>query len=201
MSIFIARHGETDHNKNRILQLPNTPLSITGQQQAKLLALRLQSQGITRIISSDYLRAQQTAQALSDISKIGLELNPLLRERNLGDIRGKSYDELAIDPFALDYIPVNGESWDEFHQRVAKAWEFISQQAKLTEGHLLIVTHGLVCRALLPHLSQTSNVKSLSPYGNTSLTKVDAYPPWAIEYLNCTAHLDSNATPDNHTPA
>lgn len=201
MAIFIARHGETDHNKNRILQLPDTPLSTSGLQQASLLAVRLQNENITRIISSDYLRAQQTAQAFSALSHLEVELSPLLRERNLGDIRGRSYDELGMDPFALDYIPVNGESWAVFNERALQAWQFISLQASQTQGHLLVVTHGLVCRALLPHLNLPSNVKSLSQYGNTSLTKIEAQAPWNIEFLNCTAHLKSDAGQDQHTPA
>ena len=200
MSIFIARHGETDHNKNHILQLPSTPLSTTGEQQAQLLAQRLQSENITRIISSDYLRAAQTAQALSELTQINVELNPLLRERNLGDIRGQSYDELGFDPFALDYLPPNGESWAEFNERVTDAWQFIAQQVTQSNGHLLIVTHGLVCRALMPHLQLPKDVKSLSQYGNTSLTKIQDTPPWNIEFLNCTAHLEPDATRDRHSP-
>lgn len=200
MSIFVARHGETDHNKNRILQLPSTPLSATGEQQAKCLAQRLQNENITRIISSDYLRAAQTAQALSQLTQIEVELNPLLRERNLGDIRGQSYDSLDLDPFALDYIPPNGESWTDFHKRVARAWQFIAQQFTHSNGHLLIVTHGLVCRALMPHLQLPKDVKSLSQYGNTSLTKIQDTPPWNIEFLNCTAHLEPDVTRDSHSP-
>lgn len=200
MSIFIARHGETNHNKNRILQLPTTPLSNTGEQQAQLLAQRLQNENITRIISSDYLRAAQTAQALSQLTKVEVELTPLLQERNLGDIRGQSYDELGFDPFALDYIPSNGESWAEFNERVSLAWQFITQQVTHTNGHLLIVTHGLVCRALLPHLLLPKGVKSLSQYGNTSLTKIQETPPWNIEFLNCTDHLEPDATRNGHSP-
>ncbi len=200
MAIFIARHGETMDNKNRILQLPSTPLSTAGEEQAELLAQRLKNESVARIVSSDYLRAQQTAQAFSRITHIEVELSPLLRERNLGDIRGKSYKELDMDPFAADYSPPNGESWPEFNQRVTRAWEFITQQAALTDGDLLIVTHGLVCRALLPHLTLAKEVKSLSQYGNTSLTKVQDSAPWNIEFLNCTNHLEPDTTRDNHSP-
>ena len=200
MAIFIARHGETMDNKNRILQLPSTPLSIAGEEQAELLAQRLKDENITRIVSSDYLRAQQTAQALSQITHLEVELSPLLRERNLGGIRGRSYKELGMDPFALDYIPPNGESWAEFNERVSEAWGFITQQAALTDGDLLIVTHGLVCRALLPHLTLAKEVKSLSQYGNTCLTKVQDSVPWNVEFLNCTNHLEPDETKDSHSP-
>ncbi len=193
MSIFIARHGETDANKNRIIQMPNTPLSINGEKQAEFLALRMKELNIDQIICSDYFRAQQTAQKISDQTDIPLEFNPLLRERNFGELRGQSYDDLNFDPFALDYVPVNGESWEVFAKRVSLAWKQVTQIASSHDTNILVVTHGLVCQVLLrQQLANPNNVKSLSNYGNTALTKVTSQPPWTIEFLNCIEHLDED---------
>ena len=38
MSIYLIRHGQTNGNRDRILQTPDTPLSELGRQQAQQLA-------------------------------------------------------------------------------------------------------------------------------------------------------------------
>lgn len=198
MSILIVRHGETDGNARRIIQTPDIPLSARGNEQAQSLAQRLSSLGVTRIISSDYLRTQQTAEHVASATNLEVEYNPLLRERNFGDLRGIPYAELVQDPFdvASDYIPPNGESWLVFHQRVEQAWKQISKAASATHGRLLVVTHGLVCRSLYQRqFNIPSEVKDLSNYGNTALSEVDTIEPWTMSLFNCTAHLqDQNAS-------
>src|SRR6187455_2098159 len=125
MAIFVARHGETELNAARIIQMPTTPLSARGRRQAERLAARLAPLGIVRILTSDYLRAIETAEAIATRSGAAIVVDPLLRERDFGDIRGTPYDELGRDPFAPDYHPPNGESWSMFHDRVAAAWELV----------------------------------------------------------------------------
>jgi len=191
MSIFIARHGETDDNAKRIIQMPSAPLSNNGLQQAKQLAQRLSQMNITRILASDYERAKQTALQAGTSTGVKVEFNENLREQNFGDLRGRAYDDLDINPFATDYQAPNGESWPTFCKRVAIAWQDITEAAGHIEGNLLIVTHGFVCKALLEsHLTLPKGLLASSSYGNTALTQVDAQPPWTIQLLNCTAHLN-----------
>ncbi len=191
MSIFIARHGETDDNAKRIIQMPNAPLSSNGLQQAKQLAQRLSQMNITRILASDYERAKQTALQAGTSTGVKVEFNENLREQNFGDLRGRAYDDLDINPFATDYQAPNGESWPVFCERVACAWQDITEAASNIEGNLLIVTHGFVCKALLEnHLTAPKELKANSSYGNTALTQVEAQHPWTIQLLNCTAHLE-----------
>ena len=173
MSILIVRHGETDSNARRVIQTPDIPLSAKGNDQAKSLAQRLSALGITRIISSDYLRTEQTAEHVADTVDLQVEYTPLLRERNFGDLRGTPYDDLVQDPFDIesDYTPPNGESWVVFNQRVEQAWKQISKEASPTQGRLLVVTHGLVCRSLYQRqFVIPDQVKDLSNYGNTALS-------------------------------
>ncbi len=191
MSIFIARHGETDDNAKRIIQMPNAPLSRNGLQQAKQLAQRLAPMNITRILASDYERAKQTALQAGTSTGVKVEFNENLREQNFGDLRGRAYDDLDTNPFATDYQAPNGESWPDFCERVAIAWQDITEAARNIEGNLLIVTHGFVCKALLEnHLTLSKDLLASSSYGNTALTQVEAQPPWTIQLLNCTAHLN-----------
>lgn len=190
MSIFLIRHGETAENRNQIVQPANAPLSDIGRQQASLLANRLATLNIGQILSSDLPRAEQTANQLALKTSARLTLNPILRERNFGDLRGKSYSQIGLDFFAKDYLPPNGESWDEFNLRVADAWQQLFELSEKTEGSLAVVTHGLVLRALVAnHLSLPEGESLPDKWSNTSLSELNKAAPHNIVMLNNADHL------------
>ena len=197
MAIFTIRHGETPGNAARVLQLPDTPLSERGTAQAEQLARRLADQPIGRILASDYTRAAKTAEALEAATGALLVHVPLLQERNFGELRGTAYADLGFDPFAAGYEPPGGESWEIFHERVARAWGVIRSAAAETPGHLAVVTHGLVCFSLAAnHFRLPRGDAPPMRFGNTSLTVIDGHAPWTVRRLNCTAHLEDSARDD-----
>src|SRR6266478_2977886 len=149
MTILLVRHGETDGNAARILQRPDVPLNERGMRQAEQLARRLLAGGLVCILCSNLLRARMTAAPLAARSGIAIEESPLLQERNFGDLRGVPYAELTEDPFKPDFTPPNGEDWPTFHARVADALDFIVSRRRSVNGTLVVVTHGLVCHALV----------------------------------------------------
>jgi probable phosphoglycerate mutase len=191
--LCLVRHGETELNARRVLQPPGTPLSERGLAQARRLAARLAGEGIARIVSSDLARARMTAEEVRRATGAPLELEPMLQERNFGDLRGRPYAELGFDPFAPDYHPPAGESWAEFEARVALAWRRVEEIAARSPGPLAVVSHGLVCRAVaLRHLAIDPEARAgeIASWGNTSLTIAEGPPPWRVRVLNCTAHLE-----------
>jgi broad specificity phosphatase PhoE len=191
VTLFLIRHGETVGNASRTVQLPDNPLSARGLAQAERLAQRLAAVGIAHIISSDFARARSTAEALRRFTGAPLTFEPLLQERNFGDLRGTPYAELGLDMFAPDYAPPNGESWPVFHARVDRAWARVQALAATTDGDLAVVTHGLVCRSLAErHLLLVDGQVAPERWENTSLTIVDGPAPWRVRLLNCVAHLD-----------
>lgn len=201
MSILIVRHGQTNDNFFRKVQIPTSPLSELGNQQARLLAQRLAAMQITKILSSDYLRARETASYIANLVNIKPEESALLRERHLGDLRGQLYANLSEDPFTPNYVPPNGESWAAFHKRVASAWNFVTSAAEDCDGDVLVVTHGLVCNSLIERqLLLPDNLVSTAQVGNTALTVVDHSQPWTISLLNCIAHLSDNNVSSDGAP-
>jgi broad specificity phosphatase PhoE len=189
--LFLIRHGETEGNASRIVQRPDSPLSPRGVAQAERLARRLAPEGIARIVSSDFARAVTTAEHLQRATGAPLFFEPLLRERNFGDLRGTAYAELGVDMFAPDYAPPNGETWPVFHARVDRAWARVQELAAATDGPLAVVTHGLVCRSLAArHLMLADGEPVPERWENTSLTIVDCPAPWRVRLLNCIAHLE-----------
>jgi len=190
--IFLIRHGETVGNASRIVQLPDEPLSARGVAQAERLARRLAPEGIARIVSSDLARAATTARIIQGVTGASLIFEPLLHERNFGDLRGTPYAELGFDMFEPDYAPPNGETWPLFHARVDRAWARVQALAEGSDGHLAVVTHGLVCRSLAArHLVLPGGATVPERWENTSLTIVECPAPWRVRLLNCIAHLDT----------
>jgi probable phosphoglycerate mutase len=196
VSIFLIRHGETVGNASRIVQRPDNPLSPRGVLQAERLAKRLADEGVTHIVASDLARATSTAERLRSLIGVPLSFEPLLQERNFGDLRGLPYSAFDFDPFAPDYAPPSGETWPVFHARVDQAWARVQTLAAATPGHLAVVTHGLVCRSLAArHLILPDGALVPERWENTSLTIVAWPPPWHVRLLNCVAHLDEMDSP------
>jgi broad specificity phosphatase PhoE len=195
MAILLVRHGETAGNANRIVQMPEIPLSERGIAQATRLAARLADTGVGRILASDYTRAQMTAEAVRDTTGAPLELDPLLRERHFGVHRGTPYSELTVDLFGPDYEPPGGESWAALHARVNEAWARVVALAAKTPGHLAVVTHGLVCHSVVLNHVEVVGDAPLR-FDNTSLTEIAAAAPHAVSRLNCTLHLASASAAD-----
>jgi probable phosphoglycerate mutase len=197
MTILIVRHGETDGNAQRVLQRPDVPLNERGMRQANLLARRLSADKFVHILCSDMPRARMTAAPLAALSGFAIEESPLLQERNFGDLRGRPYDALGYDPFGLDVAPPNGEDWPAFHARVADAFALIVSRRRNVSGTLVVVTHGLVCRALVDrHARVPDGVIAPERYDNTSVTVLHEDAPHGASLLNCTRHLATSSEAD-----
>jgi broad specificity phosphatase PhoE len=202
MAIFLIRHAETALNAQRIVQLPETPLSERGLRQADCLGQRLAGVGVARILSSDYFRAQMTAEKIAGATGVAIEIDEGLRERNFGDLRGRPYSELG-DIFAEEFAPPAGESWETFFERADRSWEVVQKTAAETAGNLAVVTHGLVLYAFALRSLRVPTRGALSPgdFANTSLTVVEARPPFRVELLGCSAHLDADGNEDDRSRA
>jgi len=186
MAILLVRHGETAANAARVMQRPDVPLSERGLQQAALLAERLLELGFVHVLCSDLPRARMTAAPLAARGAV-IEETPLLQERNFGDLRGTPYAELTEDPFAPDYVPPGGESVAVFHRRVAEAFALIARRRHALSGALVVVTHGLVCHAILEnHVHEAALPEH---FANAGLTVLDPEPPFAARLVNSTEHL------------
>jgi broad specificity phosphatase PhoE len=189
--IYLIRHGETEGNASRVVQFPDTPLSARGLLQAARLAERLAEARLAAILASDYARAAMTAARLAEGTGLAPAHEPLLRERHFGELRGTPYSELearGIEPFAEDYAPPGGETWDVFHARVDRAWARVQEFARRSGGPVAVVTHGLVCHSIVRrHLG-------VEPQGiafpNTAVTGIHG-PPWRrADPVGCAVHLE-----------
>lgn len=139
-------------------------------KQARELAGRLLAQknsySLSRIYSSDLLRAAQTARIVGDRLGLAVTLLPDFREVNNGLLAGMKND-LAEDRFpglywnqlAWEQTYPEGESPKAFYERIADAWERLSCELVSGKENVLLVTHGGVIQVIL---SLINNV----PYTN-----------------------------------
>jgi broad specificity phosphatase PhoE len=152
-TILLARHGETDWNReNRFQGHADPPLNETGRAQAAELAAALTNEPLAAVYSSPLRRAFETAQIVGEPH--GLEPVPVvaLREVDVGSWQGLTRAEIEErfpEQFArwLDYEQgwEDGESYDEMGRRVLAA---LLELAATHEGErILAVSHGGPVRA------------------------------------------------------
>jgi len=185
MTILLIRHGETAGNATRVVQPPDIPLNERGIRQAAQLAERLLAIGFAHVLCSDLVRARMTAEPLA-VHGMVIEETPLLQERDFGDLRGTPYAELTCDPFAPSYVPPNGESVEVFHRRVAQAFALIVERRRELPGPLVVVTHGLVCHAMVENHAHAGPLPE--HFDNTGVTLLEPAPPFIARLINCTQH-------------
>jgi probable phosphoglycerate mutase len=194
--IIVVRHGETALNKARVFQPESTPLNERGVQQARLVAERLKSYRIVKVLTSDFSRTLETTLHIVAALPypVPVEVTPLLRERSFGDFRGQSIESVNKDPsvdlFRGDYEPPNGESWNTFHHRAKQAWDWVLGRAhesvQTAEDVVVVVTHGLV---LTSFARKIWNAIPKQAFHNTSVSTVTLKAPHNVEVLNCAEHL------------
>lgn len=189
MSIIFIRHGETLLNAARTIQPADTPLAPRGLEQAEHMAKRVHALKPAAILASDMPRAWQTAEAISRLTGLKPIPTALLWERNFGDLRGRPHDTLSFNAMEMLEAPANGESMAEFHARITQALILAAELRARLDGPLVVVSHGLVIRALLEKNIELGQHSIPERIGNTSLTTISAHSPHHAELVNCTLHL------------
>ena len=163
-NLYIFRHGQTVWNAEGRPQgqyPAPIPLTATGREQCSLLAEKLKDKNIKHIISSDLLRAEQSANIIAEIIGANVEFDPNLREINYGVLNGaytiereeifpdykKCYKDISI-PFP------EGESFAEVIERLNTGFKAAAK--KYSGENIGISSHG---RAVVSFLNKTFGLK------------------------------------------
>ena len=156
--VALFRHGLTEENKRKAY-MGWTDSPICEDVREALSRQTFQSSVYERIVTSDLKRCLQTAHLLfpNQNARVMREF----REMHFGRWEGKTYAELAGDPYYEEWIhhpfhsePPEGESYPAFADRVEKGWQAVCAHMVEESVHrLAIVTHGGVMRYLLSKLS------------------------------------------------
>lgn len=168
LHLYVIRHGETEWNKEKRSQgRLDSALTHKGKEDALLLGARLQDTEFRQIISSPSGRTLETAGLVKGERMIPLLTDERVMEIDLGSWQGKTEEEIkSLYPEEFDaywnepevYKSVGGESFLQVQQRLL---EFLDDlENTVTDGNVLIVTHGVVIKTLYL-LSRDSSLKYL----------------------------------------
>ncbi len=146
--IYLVRHGQTDWNVvHRTQGHMDIPLNDVGRKQAEILAEKMTCLKIDKIISSDLLRAFETAQIINRKRNAPLIRDIRLREVNYGDLEGVLGSMITQETWCLfDNAPhqLHAESMSSVFNRVGS----LLSQLNMDE-HILLVTHGGSMRMMM----------------------------------------------------
>ena len=200
--IILIRHGETAWNRElRFQGHADVPLNDMGHEQARRLGLRLAGETAQHIVSSDLMRAQQTAAPAASQLSLPVVTSVTLREQHFGIVEGMRADEIqALHPraweqwleFREDHAMPEGESAREFHTRIVAA---LGTLASTHRGQrLIVVTHGGVLDMVwrtARGLSLSARQSDIPIAGFNRIRMADPAMPDAIEIVDWadTRHL------------
>jgi broad specificity phosphatase PhoE len=144
-TILLARHGETDWNREGRWQgWADPPLNETGREQARALAEELRATPFDAVYASDLKRARETAEIVAAPHRVPVVVDPELREIDIGSWSGLTRAE--IDARFPGGERPDGETRDQHFARVRAA---VVRIARANAGRrVLIVTHGGTVRAI-----------------------------------------------------
>lgn len=197
--IVLWRHGRTEWNvQHRWQGQTDIPLDIIGKAQAEAAAEKIARLHPEMIISSDLVRAANTAQYLAHVTGLQVVLDQRLRETHGGLWEGLTYSEIeeqhgeALRRWQVDVsvaAGVTGETRGDVASRVAAS---ISEHAKKANGTLVVATHGGSARAATLELlglpmKHHNSFKVLSNAAWVILDRDETHNIWRISDYNATA--------------
>ncbi|MDQ0915644.1 histidine phosphatase family protein [Paenibacillus sp. V4I5] len=188
-TIGFIRHGSTEWNRLGKLQGQlDTELTGEGREQARLLGLRLAQETWDGIISSDLMRARETAQIVSDLSAIPIiRTDKRLRERKYGQVEGTTVAERE-ERWGPDWKlqELGQESDDDLWKRWTELEEDLIQA--YPNGKILLISHG----GFIVQILRVLRMDSEDFLQNTSLTiLLRQEEGWELQLYNCLTHLQS----------
>ncbi len=157
MLIYIVRHGETNLNKNGMIQgWIDEPLNESGRFLAGLTGKGMKDIHFDACISSPLVRASETAKIILKESGnvIDMTFDDRIKEISFGNLEGsllskEQMHQFFSNPFGQDAFP-NGES---VRKVCARTQDFLDELiARNDDKTYLVSTHGCALRAMLNKL-------------------------------------------------
>jgi broad specificity phosphatase PhoE len=199
MLLIPVRHGETEWNRaGREMGHLDSPLTETGARQSLYLARRLMRRGFDVLYTSDLGRAIQTAEIIGSVCAVEPQIEPGLRERNMGAFEGLLRSEIR-ERFGTEHLEYErrgffavvpgGETVTERTQRSVRVLTAIAERH--SNETVVAVTHGGFLMGFLGH------VMGLAPGNGWRFRKRNASfnafehsgGRWRLETWNDSSHL------------
>ncbi len=154
MKLILVRHGETDANKNGVIQgVDGNKLNETGKIQAKKIGRELKEKyKIDMVFCSPLVRCVETLNNILDEYPIEGEIlmSKLIQERDFGEYSGT--ESKAVDWENLNQDnKINREMGVETWESVKKRVELFMEDLKLEDENktILIISHAGPIRVMI----------------------------------------------------
>jgi broad specificity phosphatase PhoE len=157
--IIFARHGEYPCNIKGVCNSdPRIGFYLTekGEAQARALGERLKDQRIELIVTSEFLRARQTAWLANEVLKVPQVVNRLANENRVGAaFEGKHGDEFQR---SIAHAPATtaNDGGEPFMGLLARVQALVADLKLSGPETVLVVTHGWPLQAVRVMLDQIS---------------------------------------------
>lgn len=154
--IWLARHAETALPTVVHGAESDIDLGEYGRQQAAAAAPWFHALNPTVVVSSAMRRAVATAAPIAELCQVPHEIEPALHERMVGPFSQKSGAEVDAvwaetverwEAGEVGYAFPGMESFASIRDRVVPAFARIAKRH--TDGRVVVVAHGVVCKVLL----------------------------------------------------
>lgn len=168
MKIYFVRHGQTGGNVAQRHQTEHTPLTSYGQEQARKAAEVVRLYQPTHLLTSNLVRAIETARIIGDACNLIPETNPnfieLRRPDNMYGHHHKSFRSLWF--YMWWYLGMvggqgepEGESYKALRERLKRARAELMTYPK--DARIVIVSHTVFIGFFTAHLCQD---RALNPF-------------------------------------
>lgn len=198
--IYIIRHGETDYNRQGIVQGKgvNSSINEKGVLQAEMFHNQFKNIKFDHLLASTLQRTQQTLQPFVN-DGYDLKLHEELDEINWGIHEGRKTTPILQNQYEyittgwrngnVDLKIEQGESPRELQERQLR---FINTILPNYDGKILVCTHGRAMRSLLcTMLEKPLSEMDSFPHTNLSLYKMNQQESgvFEIDWFNYLEHL------------
>jgi broad specificity phosphatase PhoE len=176
LTLLLVRHGQSEWNAAGLMQgqTAHVPLTELGRAQAAAAARELAELRPGALVSSDLLRAVQTAESCARSTGLPIATSPMLREQGYGVLEGRPSRDLwdVVDWTDPHWAAEGGESLAQLHARVGS---YLGQlRAEPPADVVALVTHGDTIRAAQAVAAGLGpgELPAITPH-NGSVTRLD----------------------------
>ncbi|MDR0402375.1 MAG: histidine phosphatase family protein [Treponema sp.] len=220
VTIYVTRHGKTLFNTKELIQgWADSPLTPEGIAVVRDLGRGLRDVPFDYVISSDLIRARETARLVMEQNRASknylVEDSEMLREACFGDFEGAPYDaimkasakaagaspgEPAQDPLiwlktadAIKRMDTSGMAEDTatIKARMQTKLTEVAQALAKKGGNVLLVAHGQSINIMLSDLDPSFNFTG-TPLENASVCKlIYNNGKFTIQSVNDTSYIEA----------
>ena len=176
MKIWITRHGQTDLNKNKLMQgLTDEPLNATGRMQAETAAVGTEDIKFDAVYASPLNRAIVTASIVGHVTEGEVITDPRIIEVDFGKYEKTPYSKMGPKMslyWALPELFPAPETVEKISSMVERSSSFLKEIEKKNYENVLIVCHGGIIRAMCGYLEDRKNGIKWRPRPNNCEIRV-----------------------------